>query len=214
MRTGTVADAVGGTQLEIFGGGSPTPDPTFRAARRVQLDETSWLEHVPGWLAGSEQLFEVLLDEAGWEQRERWMVNRVVTEPRLTAEYPDITSAPRVLQEIGAVLSAHYGVTYDGLWINLYRDHRDSTSWHGDWPSCKRAECIVPVLSLGAARRFLIRPREGGPSTGVTPASGDLVVMGGRAQRDFRHMVPKQARPAGPRISVNFKATEQARRAE
>jgi alkylated DNA repair dioxygenase AlkB len=212
MTTSTAADTIGGTQLEIFGGGAPTPDPTFRTARRVQLDETSWLEHVPGWLAGSEQLFAMLLEQAGWEHRERWMINRVVTEPRLTAEYPDIADAPQVLQEIGATLSTHYGVAYDGLWINLYRDHRDSTGWHGDWPSCKRPECIVPVLSLGSARRFLIRPREGGRSTGVTPASGDLVVMGGRAQRDFRHMVPKQARPAGPRISVNFKASEQARR--
>jgi alkylated DNA repair dioxygenase AlkB len=28
--------------------------------------------------------------------------------------------------------------------------------------------------------------------------------MGGRAQRDWRHSVPKQATPAGPRISINF----------
>jgi alkylated DNA repair dioxygenase AlkB len=62
----------------------------------------------------------------------------------------------------------------------------------------------VPVLSLGATRRFLIKPAEGGSSVSLTVSSGDLVVMGGRCQRDWRHSVPKQASPAGPRISVNF----------
>jgi hypothetical protein len=48
--------------------------------------------------------------------------------------------------------------------------------------------------------------RQGDLFTDLGPAvaSGDLVVMGGRAQRDWRHSVPKQATPAGPRISINF----------
>jgi alkylated DNA repair dioxygenase AlkB len=119
--------------------------------------------------------------------------------------------APSPLRDIAGSLSSHYGVPYDGLWLNLYRDHRDSTSWHGDWPSCKRDVCVVPVLSLGASRRFLVRPRDGGKSIVLTPRSGDLVVMGGRCQRDWLHCVPKQAATAGPRVSVNFKSTLQAR---
>ena len=41
--------------------------------------------------------------------------------------------------------------------------------------------------------------------------AGDLIVMGGRCQRDWRHCVPKQATPSGPRISVNFAASSQFR---
>jgi alkylated DNA repair dioxygenase AlkB len=74
-----------------------------------------------------------------------------MTEPRLTAEYPDLTSAPRTLQQAARTLTAHYGVTYDHLWLNLYRNHRDSTGWHGDGTSTRRRECVVAVLSLGAA---------------------------------------------------------------
>ena len=33
---------------------------------------------------------------------------------------------------------------------------------------------------------------------------GDLIVMGGRCQKDYRHMVPKQKKPAGARLSLNF----------
>ena len=115
-----------------------------------------------------------------------------------------------LLRTIGAALAEHYRVPYDGLWVNLYRDNRDSTSWHADSSSCKRDECIVPVLSLGAARRFLVRPRKGGASTAFTPEGGDLIVMGGRCQRDWLHSVPKQREYAGPRVSVNFKSAAQA----
>jgi alkylated DNA repair dioxygenase AlkB len=201
----------GPTQPVLFAGDDMELDLTFATARRIQLDATSWVEHVPGWLAGSEQMLAAVAAVASWEQRQRWMYDRKVVEPRLTAEYPDLGDAPEpMLHAAAAALSDHYAVPYDGLWINLYRDHRDSTGWHGDRPTCKRDECVVPVLSLGATRRFLLRPRDGGRSTTLIPAGGDLIVMGGRCQADWRHCVPKQATPAGTRISVNFSSRRQA----
>jgi alkylated DNA repair dioxygenase AlkB len=187
-----------------------TTQTSFATAHRIQLDETSWVEQVPGWLTDSDDLYELLRTEPDWRQHDRWMINRTVTEPRLTADYPDLDTAPPLLRAIAATLSEHYGVPYDGFWLNHYRDHRDSTSWHGDWPTCKRDECVVPVLSLGATRRFLLKPKAGGRSIALTPLAGDLVVMGGRCQRDWRHCVPKQTRQAGSRISVNFKSRLQA----
>jgi alkylated DNA repair dioxygenase AlkB len=198
-------------QLRLFGGsGEPTVDASFAAARRLALDERSWVEHVPGWLSNDEALFESLLGLAGWQQRDRWMYDRAVREPRLTAQFPVLAQAPiPLLHTIAAVLSQRYGVVYDGLWINLYRDHHDSTAWHGD-RSCLPDECSVPVLSLGETRRFLLRPRGGGRGTSLTVVGGDLVVMGGRCQRDWLHSVPKQTQPAGARISVNFQSSFQA----
>ncbi|WP_157247512.1 alpha-ketoglutarate-dependent dioxygenase AlkB [Nonomuraea typhae] len=192
-------------QLDLFAGQEPGFDTTFATARRVELDATSWVEHVPAWLTGGDRLLRALVAGAAWEQRLRRIADRMMVEPRLTAEYPDLGDAPDdLLRTAAAELSRHYGVPYDGLWINYYRDHRDSTGWHGDWATCRRELCTVPVLSLGAARRFLLKPREGGRSVVLTPASGDLIVMGGRCQRDWRHSVPKQSVPAGARISVNF----------
>ena len=63
--------------------------------RRIQLDETSWIEHIPGWLGRehAEKLLAKLIASAAWEQRDRWMVNRRIIEPRLTAEYTDLADA-------------------------------------------------------------------------------------------------------------------------
>jgi alkylated DNA repair dioxygenase AlkB len=111
-----------------------------------------------------------------------------------------------------AALSAHYGTTYDSVWLNLYRDGRDSTGWHRDRFSCRRPECIVPVLTLGTARRFCLKPRPGGASVVFRPRSGDLIVMGGRSQQDWVHGVPKALGMGGARISVNFQSSAQAQR--
>src|SRR5262249_13143653 len=142
----------------------------------------------------------------------RRLFDRTFLEPRLTAEYRDIRDAPEPLPALAAALSRHYRVRYDSVWLNLYRDGRDSTGWHRDRFSCRRPVCIVPVLSLGATPRFLLRPRSGGGSLAFAPRSGDLIVMGGRSQRDWLHGVPKSPGVTEARISVNFQSSDQARR--
>ena len=111
--------------------------------------------------------------------------------------------------DIADALSDYCGVRYDRIWMNWYRDNRDSTSWHADRPANVPATADVPVLSLGAPRRFLIRPYGGGPSTSFAPLAGDVLIMRGRCQRDWQHSVPKQQTPAGARISLNFSSSEQ-----
>jgi alkylated DNA repair dioxygenase AlkB len=139
------------------------------------------VEHVQGWLTGDVELAEVLMEQASWEQRSRWMYTRTVEEPRLTAEYQVITDAPQpVLHYLADGLSAHYRRPYARLWMNWYRDNADGTGWRADRPANQQDEAVIPVLSLGATRRFLIRPEDGEPSTTIVTHGGDLVVMGGR----------------------------------
>jgi len=44
--------------LERTGGLHVAADETFAAATRLQLDETSWVDHVQGWLAGDAELMK------------------------------------------------------------------------------------------------------------------------------------------------------------
>jgi alkylated DNA repair dioxygenase AlkB len=186
-------------------------DTQFTSARRVRLDDHSWVEAVPGWMSGSHLLFERLALAVPWRQHDRELFEQTFVEPRLTAQYKHMRDVPhRMLQDAAQALSRHYGVQYDNLWLNLYRDGRDSTAWHRDRFSCRRPETIVPVLTLGATRRFFIKPRAGGRSVVFKPGSGDLIVMGGRAQEDWVHSVPKDPKIAEPRISVNFQSTIQS----
>ena len=188
-------------------------DSSFATARRVSLGTHSWVDVVPGWMSGSRVLLERLTTAVPWRQHDRRLFEQTFQEPRLTAEYRNLRDVPeQALLDAANALSEHYGILYDSIWLNLYRDGQDSTGWHRDRFSCRRPECIVPVLTLGATRRFLIKPRAGGNSVAFKPGSGDLIVMGGRSQEDWVHSVPKDPKVAQCRISLNFQSSEQARR--
>jgi alkylated DNA repair dioxygenase AlkB len=198
-----------GLQGSLFDGGEPVVDATFTGLRRIDLDERSWVDYEPGWLAGSDELFAELLATGRFGQRTVKMYDRTVPEPRLTAGWStevDASDVPVALQEIAGTLSLRYDVAFDRIWVNLYRDGRDSVAWHGDRIGRGRCEdTMVAIVSLGTPRRLLLRPAGGGSTLRFTLGHGDLLVMGGSCQRTWEHCVPKTGRPVGPRISVQFR---------
>lgn len=192
------------------------PEPSefsdLRGLRRTRISDTAWIDHLPGWLIGSDGLFQRLLEHVPWTVERRWMFDREVDVPRLTRFYAtgEILPDP-MLTQARQLLSQHYGpelgepLTSAGMC--LYRGGADSVAWHGDTIGRGRdTDTIVAILSLGWARTLALRPRGGG---GVRHrfalGHGDLVVMGGSCQRTWEHAVPKTARVVGPRISVQFR---------
>jgi alkylated DNA repair dioxygenase AlkB len=189
-------------QPSLLGSEAPDFDSTFASASRRFLGAGAWVDHVTGFVSGADSLFDEVLDAAPWSAHDRPMYDRIVAEPRLTTRrWPH---PPGVVTRMADALSEHYGLPLGVVSANLYRDGHDSVAWHGDRIGRKRAETVVAVLSLGASRRFLLRPKGGGPSVRTVPASGDLLVMGGTCQRTWEHTIPKCAY-SGPRISIQFR---------
>lgn len=182
-------------------------DESFSGLTRIQLDPTSWVDHAPGWVSGSDGLFAELLATVDWGQRSRHMYHRKVAEPRLTSWWGASSGRPlepAILERMRRALSARYGVELDSMGLNLYRDGRDSVAWHGDRIAREIAEPVVAIVSVGEPRKFLLRPLEGGRSRSFLLGRGDLLVTGGACQRRWQHSVPKLA-AAGPRISITFR---------
>jgi alkylated DNA repair dioxygenase AlkB len=189
-------------QPSLLGDVPPDFDASFSRAERRDLGSGAWLEEAPGWLEGSDALFEALLEGAPWASHERRMYDRMVVEPRLTTRQWD--DPPPPLPAMAEGLSKRFDADLSVISANLYRDGRDSVAWHGDRVARTRPETVVAILSLGSPRRFLLRPKGGGRSLRLEPAAGDLLVLGGTCQRTWEHSVPKRAQ-AGPRISVMFR---------
>ena len=182
------------------------------AVRRVPLARGAWVDLRPGWLAGSGAVFGALVEAVPWRAERRHMYDRVVDVPRLLCFYGEDQALPDpVLTAALRALNAHYGAELGELFrtagLCLYRDGRDSVAWHGDTTGRgSRQDTMVAILSLGAPRAFLLRPRGGGgPSRRYEIGHGDLLVMGGSCQRTWEHAVPKTAQAVGPRISVQFR---------
>ncbi len=194
-------------QPSLLDAAPPSFDAAFSRLERIRLDETSWLDWAPGWVSGSDRLFELVLAARRWETRTRWMYDRRVVEPRLTSPWSaaqGVPLEPPIVDAMRVALGQRYGVSFDSAGFNLYRDGRDGVAWHGDKIVKAIAEPVVPLVSLGEPRTFLLRPRGGGRSRAFRLGRGDLLVTGGTTQRTWQHSVPKVAR-AGPRISIAFR---------
>jgi alkylated DNA repair dioxygenase AlkB len=191
-------------QTSLLGVGSPAVDTGARVDR-IRLDDHAWVDVGRSWLHGADTLLLDLVDTVTWQQGRRWMYDRMVDDPRLTS-FGARQSRPRhpALIAVGAALEARYGVELRGPGLNYYRNGRDSVAPHSDRELRELDDTIVAIVTLGARRPFLVRSKRGGPSRDLAPASGDLLVMGGRTQRDWEHAVPKVAR-AGPRISASWR---------
>jgi alkylated DNA repair dioxygenase AlkB len=215
-------------QPSLLDGGAVGFDPTVAGVRRRELADGAWVDHLPGWCRGADELFARLLEETPWRGRDVRMYDRTLAEPRLTHRWvlddggdraghdasprpsapggrpaPD-HGPPDDLRAMADALSAHYGVRFTQVGVNLYRDGADSVAWHGDRVARELPEATVALVSLGAIRPFRLRPTGGGPSVLYRPGPGDLLVMGGSCQRTWQHAVPK-CRGVGPRISVQFR---------
>lgn len=191
-------------QASLFGSGEPRLNADLRGSRRIALSAGAWVDHLPTWLEGHEALFEVLRGTTRWQHQRRRMYERVVDVPRLVAELPDDGPGHPVLGQATAALSRRYGLALDRVSLAYYRDGRDSVAWHGDRLGRLVDDTVVAILSIGAPRRFLLRPAAGGASRAFDLGWGDLLVMGGNCQRTWQHAVPKTT-VAGPRISVQFR---------
>ncbi|MGY4721021.1 alpha-ketoglutarate-dependent dioxygenase AlkB [Naumannella huperziae] len=177
---------------------------------RRELTRGAWLDVRPGWVLRPDLLMERLLADTPWRGERRQMYDRVVDTPRLLSFHGAGDPWPHpLLLAMRAELSAHYrpelGEDFVTAGLCLYRDGRDSVAWHGDRIGRGSThDTMVAIVSLGEVRRLALRPRGGGRSLQIPMASGDVVVMGGTAQRTWEHAVPKM-RNAGPRISVQFR---------
>jgi alkylated DNA repair dioxygenase AlkB len=178
---------------------------------RTQLSRGAWVDVLPSWVAGSDDVFAHLVETVPWYAERRMMYERVVDVPRLLSWYGEEDPLPhRVLEQARAELTRHYlpelGEPFRTAGLCYYRDGRDSVAWHGDTIGRSQHEdTLVAIVSFGSARRLLLRSRLGGPSMGFALGHGDLLVMGGSCQRTWEHAIPKTGRDVGPRISVQFR---------
>src|SRR3954452_10977267 len=157
---------------------------------RHWLDATTWVDLARGWLRNPDDVYAALAETVPWRQARLWRYDHYVTEPRLTGgtratAHPALVQATRELRR-------HYRVEFDGPALAWYRDGRDALAAHRDRELRHTSETLIAILSLGARRPWIVTPRVAGDTgraaagaVDLLPNSGDLLVLGGRAQADW-----------------------------
>lgn len=203
--------------------------PVFPSSERIPLDKGELLI-IRNWLspADAESSFRALQQEVAWEQSTIFIAGRQVHIPRLNAWYGDADAHYRysgrdfsplpwtsllvelrnAVQQTYDSYQPHQPQGFNSALLNLYRDGSDSVAWHADDEPELGIRPQIASLSLGASRRFLLKPRRGGKRVELLLDSGTLLFMLGDLQRFWVHAVPKTRQSVGPRINVTFRYVE------
>lgn len=186
----------------------------------IPLALGAWLEIEPGWIAGAEadRLLETLRGELAWEQREIVLYGKRVMQPRLIAwggdrpyRYSGQTLEVRplhaALAEVRERVEARTRVPFNHVLVNRYRDGADSMGFHADDEAELGENPVVATVSLGATRRFVLRPRRGRDTEPLAYSleHGSLLIMGGACQRQYHHGIPRQPAVRDERVSLTFR---------
>ena len=175
----------------------------------------------PDWLeAGqADALFAQLRDSVEWETHRIRLFGREVDSPRLSSWIGDEDAAytysgtrfqpqpwPPALVGIRCRLARELDCPFNSVLANRYRNGRDYMGWHSDNESALGPQPIIASLSLGVARRFMLKHRQQSSRKLELPLThGSLLVMRGDTQANYRHSLPRTARPVGERINLTFR---------
>lgn len=176
---------------------------------RIWLDATSWVDVIRGWVRDPQAVYADLERDVPWRQGSTWRYDHREPENRLSSVGKPSTHP--ALREATRELRAGYGVEFDWPALCFYQHGGHAMGMHRDREMRWLEKTVIGVLSLGLQRPFLVAPRSsrrGDLSNAVDlfPASGDLIVMGGRAQADWLHGVPPVTSRKG-RISAQWRWT-------
>jgi alkylated DNA repair dioxygenase AlkB len=167
--------------------------------------------------AAADRLFAALRDGIAWRAETALVMGRRIALPRLTAWYGEaaytysgIRNAPAPwiadLLVVKAIAERCADAGFNAVLCNLYRDGRDSVSWHADDEQAMGERPVIASISLGAVRRFQLRHKARRELTvALDLPHGCCLVMAGATQRHWLHQLPKTARPVGPRVNLTFR---------
>lgn len=180
----------------------------------------------PAWLPEEEanNAIETLYAELPWEQPEILIAGQTHLIPRMQVwcgnpgaamRYSGRTFYPRpwhpLVSRIRERLEREYETGFNSALINLYRNGRDSVSWHADDEKELGPAPVIASLSLGATRLFKFKSKKITDLRGRAEArqlilkNGDLVIMRGGTQKHWLHCVPKCDISTPRRINLTFR---------
>lgn len=168
----------------------------------------------------SDKIFQELFRDIKWRQDEIEYYGKKIDLPRLTAWYGDFGKSytyssilmnsdawTPTLLFIKERIEKVANVFFNSVLLNLYRNGRDSVSWHRDNEPELGENPVIASVSFGETRKFQFRHRlrkELG-KIDVDLTHGSLLIMKGATQQFWQHQIPKTSKHVAPRINLTFR---------
>jgi alkylated DNA repair dioxygenase AlkB len=196
------------------------PELPFTSDVAEVLNPAPHCQYMADFLSGEQAraLLERLWTDLQWQQKAIRLFGREVMQPRLicwqsdpglTYTYSGLSLRPScwhpALEGLRSRLQLEWGLEFNSVLGNAYRDGQDSMGWHADDEPELGQDPVIASVSLGAARNFRWREKIGKRSGGMILESGSLLVLSAAFQQRFQHSIPKTARKTDLRINLTFR---------
>jgi alkylated DNA repair dioxygenase AlkB len=196
---------------------SSKPEAWSESAEIRQVEDAGLITYFPKFFAPQEAdaLFVWLQQHIAWKQEQGRFGHSF---PRLTALYADAGVTykysgiifPSLVwtDELNAVrrrVEQAAGTPFNSVLLNYYRHGNDSIGFHADDEPELGPNPIVPSISLGATRRFILRHKRSKKRIEYDLGHGSLLLMAGTLQHFWHHSLPKTNKPVGERINLTFR---------
>jgi alkylated DNA repair dioxygenase AlkB len=171
-------------------------------------------------LENENALLKQLIEETPWRLEHVTLWGKTYPQPRLVAWYGDdaVTYAysgvsltalpwtPELLTLKGKVEEL-CASSFNSVLLNSYRDHRDSMGFHADDEPELGLFPTIASVSIGEERQFVLKHkhRRDIDDIRLPLPSGSLLLMKGATQANWKHGVPKESKPCGPRVNLTFR---------
>jgi alkylated DNA repair dioxygenase AlkB len=202
-----------------FGDSIPSVTSHPEQGERIPLADADVRYFGDAFAHDADAWFGALHREIPWETHRLHLFGRAIDSPRLSCWIGDPgtaytysgtrfephawTPATTSLRE---ALATRFGLRFNSVLANLYRDARDSMGWHSDAERELGPEPVIASLSFGAPRTFRFRSRATRKvALAIELAHGSLLVMRGATQRLYQHDLPKKRGEIGARINLTFR---------
>lgn len=123
-------------------------------------------------------------------------------------EMPEILLQVKEVLEKSCSLKLKKEIKFNSVLLNLYRNGKDSISFHSDDEKELYEEPVIASISLGATRRFIFKNKENGKlKEEFKLTHGKCIVMYGKTQKEWFHGIPKEENVNEERINLTFRFT-------
>lgn len=167
-----------------------------------------------------ERLLQELVADTPWRAEEIIVWGKRYPQPRLTAWYGDPGRAYTYsgilmnplpwttrLAQLRQLVEDACDEQFNSVLLNYYRNERDSMGLHSDDERELGLRPVIASLSLGESRTLVFKHKKLRDLSAVNLPleSGNLLLMKGDTQRNWKHGISKSSKPLGPRVNLTFR---------
>lgn len=167
------------------------------------------LRYFPNWCSCS---FDEVDSEIEWESEQLTIFGKQVEVPRLVAYFGDkpytysglkhpAKTFPPILEKLRRQLSDSFKFDFNAVLCNLYRNGTDYMGYHSDNEK-EIDDSLIASISLGQSRMFKVK--NASTTHSILLENRSLLLME-NLQKDYKHSLPKTAKPMHARINLTFR---------